>query len=243
MQVPAMSDLLSLVLRAHGGVQRWLELKTAAVIVRSGGEMLDRKAPQGREPLRFTISLHEQSTSAVPVGNPERRILFRPDRVAIEKANGELIGERINPRASFEGHDLDTKWDPLHRVYFSGYAMWIYLNAPFMLIMPEVQTEEIAPLEQNGETWRGLQVTLPANLVSHSSVQKFYFGGDFLLRRQDYTLEIVGGRNVAHYVFEIKSFDGLLVATKRRAYLCDDKYNVLRDRLLIWLDLSDIEFR
>jgi hypothetical protein len=109
--------------------------------------------------------------------------------------------------------------------------------------MPGVQTEEISPLEQNGVNWRGLQVTLPEGLASHSSVQKFYFGEDFLLRRQDYTLDIAGGCSVAHYVFNCARFDGLVVPTKRRAYLCDDGYRVLHDRLLIALDLSEIEYR
>jgi len=85
--------------------------------------------------------------------------------------------------------------------------------------------------------------TLPDGLASHSSVQKFYFGEDFLLRRQDYTLDIAGGRSVAHYVFNCARFDGLVVPTKRRAYLCDDGYRVLHDRLLIALDLSEIEYR
>jgi hypothetical protein len=236
-----MSDLLLSVLEAHGGLERWQKLKTCAGMVYSSGELLDKKT-QGTIPLRFTVSLHEQAVSIAPIG-ADWRSSFRPNRVVIEKTSGEVIAERINPRESFAGHDLNTKWDPLDRTYFSGYAMWNYLNAPFMLTMPGVRTEEIFRLEQNGESWRGLQVTLPDGLASHSSVQKFYFGGDFLLRRQDYTLDIVGGPNIAHYVYDHARFDGLVVPTKRRAYLCDDGYGVLHDRLLIALDLSEIEYR
>jgi hypothetical protein len=121
--------------------------------------------------------------------------------------------------------------------------MWIYLNTPFMFTMPGVRTEEIAPLEQNGEIWRGLRVTLPDGLASHTGVQKFYFGEDLLLRRQDYTLDIAGGCTIAHYVFDHARCDGLVVPTRRRAYLCDDGYRVLNDRLMIALDLSEIEYR
>ena len=235
-----MSDLLSFVLAAHGGLERWQKLKTGAAEVHSSGELLDKKT-QGGVPVRFTVSLHELAVSIAPIG-VDWRSSFRPNRVVIEKTNGEAIATRNNPRESFVGHDLDTKWDSLDRTYFSGYAMWIYLNAPFMFTMPGVRTEEISRLEQNGESWRCLQVTLPDGLASHSSVQKFYFGEDFLLRRQDYTLEIAGGCRVAHYVFNHARFDGLVVPTTRRAYLCDGDM-VLRDRLLIALDLSEIEYR
>jgi hypothetical protein len=162
--------------------------------------------------------------------------------VAIETTSGNVFTERLNPRASFAGHDLDTKWDPLDRAYFGGYAMWIYLNAPFMLSMSGVRVTEIEPIKEKGETWRGLRVTLPPDIASHSTVQDFYFGEDFLLRRQDYTLDVAGGQNIANYALDTTSFDGLLIPTKRRAYLCDGNYRVLYDRLLIWIDMSDISY-
>lgn len=177
-----------------------------------------------------------------PFGGPDRRSSFRPDRVAIETADGDVVAERSDPRSSFEGHDLNTKWDPLHRAYFSGYAMWIYLNAPFMFSMPGVGTEEVAPIKEKGETWRGLRVKLPSNLASHSTLEDFYFGDDFLIRRQDYTLDIAGGCNVANYALDVAAFDGILVPTKRRAYLCNDQYRVLYDRLMVWIDMSEIQF-
>jgi hypothetical protein len=237
-----MSDLLSSVLAAHGGLDRWQRLKTGAATVHSAGEILDRKTQGGGIPLRFTASLHEQAVSIEPIqGN--WRSSFTSKHVVIRKESGEVIAERTNPRESFAGHDLNTTWDPLHRTYFSAYAMWIYLNTPFMFTMSGVRTKEISCLEQHGETWRGLQVTLPDGLASHTSIQKFYFGDDFLLRRQDYTLDIAGGCNIANFAHDHARFDGLVVPTKRRAYLCDDGYGVLRDRLLIALDLSAIEYR
>jgi hypothetical protein len=238
-----MSDLLSSVLAAHGGLERWQKLKTGTAVVHSSGELLRRKMPETIAiPLSYAVSLHEQVVSIAPLG-AEWRSTFKPNRVVIEKASGEIIAERDSPRESFAGHDLDTKWDRLDRTYFSAYAMWIYLNTPFVFTMPGVKCEEIARLEQDGETWRGLRVTLPDGLASHSSVQKFYFGEDFLLRRQDYTLDVAGGSNIAHYVFDHARFDGLVAPTKRRAYLCDDGYRVLKDHLMVGLDLSEIEYR
>ena len=108
--------------------------------------------------------------------------------------------------------------------------------------MRHVGTEEVAPIKEKGETWRGLRVKLPSNLASHSTVQDFYFGDDFLMRRQDYTLDIAGGCNVANYALDVAALDGLLIPTRRRAFLCNDQYRVLYDRLMVWIDMSEIQF-
>ena len=238
-----MSDLLASVTKAHGGLDRWLALRTGKATVVSGGELLDRKAPQTHEPRQMTISLHEEFASVTPFGAPEKKTSFRPERVAIETLEGKLLSERLNPRDHFLGHDLDTKWDPLDRAYFNGYAMWVYLNAPFMFNLPGFRTEEIAPIQEKGEKWQGLRVIFPPNFASHSTVQDFYFGNDFLLRRQDYTLDIAGGHKIANYALDVARWDGLLIPTKRRAYLCDDdKYRVLYNRLFISIDFSDISY-
>ncbi|AEI79349.1 transposase orfB protein [Cupriavidus necator N-1] len=42
----------------------------------------------------------------------------------------------------------------------------------------------------------------PRAIASHSAVQDFYFGPDFLLRRHDYELEVSGGLAVAQYVHD-----------------------------------------
>jgi hypothetical protein len=96
----------------------------------------------------------------------------------------------------------------LQRAYFGGYATWIYLSAPFMFTMPGVRTEEIAPVQEKRETWRGLRVTLPADIASHSPVQDFYFGEDFLMRRQDYTLDVAAG--CGHHALQEKTTRGPL---------------------------------
>ena len=100
-----MSDLLSSVLEAHGGLERWQKLKTGAATVHSSGELLDKKTQGGIIPLRFTVSLHEQAVSIAPTA-ADWRSSFRPNRVVIEKTSGEVIAERTSPRESFAGHDL-----------------------------------------------------------------------------------------------------------------------------------------
>jgi hypothetical protein len=111
-----------------------------------------------------------------------------------------------------------------------------------MLTLPGIQLEEAEPLYDSGETWRTLRVTFPSNIASHSTVQKFYFGDDFLMRRHDYNLDVAGGQNIAHYTHDITESDGLLLSRRRRAFLCDENYKILPDRLLIWIDYSAIRF-
>ena len=65
-----------------------------------------------------------------------------------------MVADRDNPRASFAGHGMQTPWDPLHRAYFNGYALWTYLTTPFLLTIAGVQVEEIEPWSETGETWR-----------------------------------------------------------------------------------------
>ncbi|QBR02359.1 hypothetical protein E1956_29635 [Paraburkholderia pallida] len=237
-----MNELLVSALRAHGGLERWTSFSHAAATLISGGELLDRKAPQAPEPRRVTVGTEEEASSITPFGGADKLARFTPERVTIETLDGKVLAERTNPREHFSGHDLNTPWDPLDRAYFGGYTQWIYLNAPFALALPGVALEEVAPLEQGDEMWRALRVIFPPTIASHSPVQTFYFGDDFLLRRQDYTLDIAGGGYVANYAYDLVDVNGLRVPGRRRAYLCDENGQVLEDRQLIWIDYTDIEF-
>jgi hypothetical protein len=91
-------------------------------------------------------------------------------------------------------------WDVLDRAYFNGYAVWTYLTTQFHFAMPAFIVEEIEPWREDDELWRGLRVTYPPNIASHSRQQDFYFRPDFLLRRHDYHVEASGGFAAAQYV-------------------------------------------
>jgi hypothetical protein len=175
-------------------------------------------------------------------GAPDQKTDFTPDRIAIEKLDGQVLAERNDPRASFAGHEMTTPWDPLHRAYFNGYALWTYLTTPFLLALPGVSVTDIAPLQENGEAWAGLQADFPAEIATHSRLQEFYFGPDKLLRRHDYRVDVGGGFAAAQYVDDIVEADGIRLPTKRRAYRADVDGCPIRDQLLVSIDLSDIHF-
>lgn len=100
---------------------------------------------------------------------------------------------------------MTTPWDAPHLAYFSGYAMWTYLTAPFLLNLPGFQTQEIEPWDENGETWRRLKAIFPPNIPSHGREQIFYF-------------DVIGGSSSANYALEPKTFGGIVYPTKRRVY-------------------------
>ncbi|MGF6770567.1 hypothetical protein P3T18_003046 [Paraburkholderia sp. GAS199] len=238
-----MSDLLQRVVDAHGGIDRWNKFKQVQATIVTGGELWGIKGqPQDSTPRLMKARLREEWASVSPYGAPDRCTSFTPERIAIETLDGDVLKERVAPRQSFKGHVMTTPWDPLDRAYFNGYAMWTYLTTPFLLTLPGVSTQEIDRWDEGGESWRGLRATFPAWIATHSKQQDFYFDDSFLIRRHDYVVEIAGSFAAAQYVSEHVEVDGLKLPTRRRAYLRDDNQRPLPDRLLVSIDLSEIEF-
>jgi hypothetical protein len=122
-----------------------------------------------------------------------KRAIFRPNRVVIETADGTVIDARDDPERSFGGQQRETPWDNVHVAYFAGEALWTYLNTPFLYTHEGFATEEIPSIQVEGDTWRRRKVTFPDNVKSHTRQQISCFGPDGLLRRHDYTVDILGG--------------------------------------------------
>ena len=131
-------------------------------------------------------------------------------------------------------------WSDLQLAYFAGYAMWTYLNTPFLLARPGVESEEGDPWQESGETWRRLNVRFPADIATHSTEQSFYFDQQGLLRRQDYNVEIDGTAGAAHYVYDHKEFSGIVLPTKRRVFRRQPDGRPTPEPLIISIDLDRI---
>ncbi|MEZ0053462.1 hypothetical protein ABIA30_004491 [Mycobacterium sp. MAA66] len=235
------TSLLDSVLAAHGGLERWHSVSAMDATIVTGGKLWDVKGqPQDPVPRRMSVALQREWASVRPFGAPDQRSDFTPARVAIEKVDGRVVAEQTDPRATFEGHVLATPWNPLQRAYFNGYALWTYLTTPFFMTLPGMDVTEIAPVLDHGERWRGLQVRFPDYIASHSTLQEFFFGSDFLLRRHDYRVDVAGGFAAIQYVTDPIEVDGIIVPSRRRAYLCDDAGRPLADELMVAIDISDV---
>ncbi|MEV5783910.1 hypothetical protein AB0L42_23310 [Streptomyces sp. NPDC052287] len=238
-----MNELLTEVVEAHGGTGRWQELTQARATLVSGGDLFAIKGlPQDVTPRTMTVRLHEEYASVQPFGAHDQKTGFTAGRVSIEKFDGHVVAERVDPRASFAGHTLETPWDPLDRAYFNGYALWTYLTTPFLLAMPGFTVTDIEPWREGDEVWPGLRATFPPRIASHSTHQDFYFGPDRLLRRHDYHVDVAGGFAAAQYVYDLAEADGIVLPTRRRAYRRDTDGRPLLEQVMVSIDLSDVHF-
>jgi hypothetical protein len=131
-------------------------------------------------------------------------------------------------------------WDALQVGYFISYACWNYLTAPFLFTYPGVETRELEPCEEDGETWRRLHVTFPRSIATHSTEQVFYYGADFMQRRMDYAVEVNGDVLVAQYQYEPKTFHGLVFPTQRRVHRRNADGTAERSQTSITLDITEM---
>ncbi len=224
---------------AHGGLERWNRFTTLSAHLIDGGVLWAAKGKAGvLADVTVTIDLRDEKASHWPFGSPDRRSRFEPQRVAIEDSNGKVIEELLQPRDSFHGH-LDH-WSDLQVAYFAGYAMWTYLNTPFLLARRGVESEEVEPWQEAGETWRRLKVRFPADIATHSTEQTLYLDRQGLLRRQDYNVEIDGTAGAAHYVYDHKEVSGIVFPTKRRVFRRQADGSAAPEPLIISIDLDRI---
>jgi hypothetical protein len=110
-----------------------------------------------------------------------------------------------------------------------------------MYARSDFSTEETSSIEVEGETWRRLKVTFPDTVKSHTREQISCFGPDGLLRRHDYTVDILQGGTGLNYASEYEDVDGIIVPTKRRIYAYEGDYQLVKEPLLVAIDFTDIK--
>jgi len=235
-----MTELLDFAVQAHGGLDRWRQIHSIRVAASITGAIWFVKG-QG-DVLKDVVLTADTRTERLTVDFPgqDKRAIFEPQRIAIERADGTLIEARDDPEKSFEGQQRETPWDLIHVIYFVGEALWTYLNTPFLYTQAGFATEEIAPIEVDGEIWRRLQVTFPDDIKSHTRTQISCFGPDGLLRRHDYTVDILGGATGLNYASDYRDVGGIVIPTKRRIYAFEGDYEPIWDPLLVGIDMGEI---
>ncbi|PSJ62798.1 hypothetical protein [Pseudaminobacter soli (ex Li et al. 2025)] len=235
--------LLDDVIEAHGGLARRKAFERIEVgAVTTGGLFPLKGLPTDTTRRRMTVWLHEQRASVSPFGAPDQRTSFTADRIAVEKIDGTVVAESRDLPSLFVGHGLSTPWGPLHRAYFNGYAMWLYLNSPFVLAMDGVEVHEIDPWQEGEEQWRVLRAYFPGNMVTHSRQQEFYFDKALNLVRHDYWVDIAGSIPAAQLIGNSVEVQGIRVPTWRRAYARGPDARAVTDLLMVSIDIDDVTF-
>jgi hypothetical protein len=226
---------------AHGGLSAWEAAEEVAVQLSSGGfafaSKLQGHAVRG---VRASVARTGQRVVFEPYRATGQRGVLEPDgSVRIESTTGAVLAARDRPRAAFTDLRHRLWWDRLDILYFGTYAMWTYLSTPFVFVREGYELRELEPWEERGEVWRRLSVTFPEGVHTHSREQVFYIDGAGLIRRHDYTAEPFGEwAKAAHYCFDHRAFDGLLLATRRLVYpRCADNTPRSHPRL-VWIEIS-----
>jgi hypothetical protein len=247
------TDLLDKAIEAHGGLALWQSVGEVRAKLSGGGFGFAAKF-QGRALHRAVrggvaagddgevrVSTTTPRTILAPYPGPGRRGVFEADLVRIESEDGRVLAERRNPRAAFGDFRHNLWWDPLDLLYFRGYALWNYLTAPFLLLRPGIEYQEVPPWDEKGERWRRLAVTFPPDLPTHSREQVFYFDAAGLLRRLDYTAEPFGSyAKSANYAWQHQTFSGLVVPTRRDVLLRKSTGRPRPWPTLVWIKLDQV---
>ena len=215
--------LLNAALAAHGGLERFNRVRQLSITVDASGMLWTIKGYPGHRLVNILVDMGP--TPKVSFWNLvgdhdfETKYVWTPQRVWKEAPDGSIIDSRDAPREAFKGHSVTTPWDHLHLLYFSGYAMFNYVHAPFYFTWPGFSTREIDnPLKDPiSEKWRVLEVTYPDEIPTHCKTQKFYFDEKSILRRLDYLADVVGSGPTAHQLYDHWSVDGVLLPMLRRA--------------------------
>ena len=108
----ATHTLLTEVLDAHGGIDRWHQFSKVRSIVVSGGFLWGMKGiPLDDTPRAITSEFRRQWTRVEPFGQADWHMLYEPTRVVIETQAGEAVAQQDNPRETFAGHAWETPVD------------------------------------------------------------------------------------------------------------------------------------
>ncbi|OLL27594.1 hypothetical protein BTH42_32760 [Burkholderia sp. SRS-W-2-2016] len=237
-----MNTIAQSIIDAHGGLAQWRKFHQVRARLVQGGALWGLKGQAGvLDSTTVTVATDRQWASHAPFGTLAARSEFTGDRIALLDQAGRAIEERRSPRASFEGHTLETPWDALQLAFFAGCAMWTYLNTPFVLAWEGVTCSEEGDWYEQNEAWRKIRVQYPDDLEVFSKVQAIYVGPDNLVRRLDYDVEIAGNTPGAHYVSDYTTVSGIRIPTKRRIYPRTADGHSLPEPLVVSIDLHEIE--
>ena len=216
-----MSSLLEMVLEAHGGLKVWNSYSDLITNVEFGGLLCERKQLKQLLPLsRLLLSLRVQRI-VMMLPETQAQLLVQLGLVSSVGDRGLELERLVDPRGTLMREGPDSPWDTLRGAYFVAWAVWHNVTAPFLYTFPGFETEEVEPWSEGGQIWRVLKITFPPTIEVHSRVQYAYYGDDGLLRRQRYTVDILGRLECINYVTGYETQNGILLPVSRDVFACD----------------------
>ena len=229
------------ILEAHGGLDYWRSLSSVDVEMSARGFLFTAKHVRPQKHLRLTISTHVPEVILHDYPEPGQRTVMRgAQRLEVLDSSGAVIQTRTSPRDAFKRRRRLLYWDALDFGYFCCYAMWNYINLPFLLAGPGLSVEQHSAAA--GGTV--LEVGFPPGLPTHSPGQQFHFDTSGRLTRHDYTAEVIGSwAKGAHFCHDYRRFGGLSLPTRRRVYPKGPGGRPLPFPTLVAIDIHDAQPR
>ena len=235
-----MNDLLELAVEGHGGLRRWERISRFRTRLSITGAIWTLKGRPGLlDDVWLEGDTRRQRVTMTPFPRPGHHATWEPHRQRIETAEGVVVAERRDPAAAFVATRA-SPWDEFQVAYFASEAIWNYLVAPFLFTRADFITEETWPWHEGGQTWRTLQVTYPHTVVAHARQQTYYFDDTGLLRRLDYTVDLLGGGSAVHYPSRYREVDGIMIPTRRRVYVRNPDGTPVGHPVSVAIDVTDV---
>jgi hypothetical protein len=236
-------SLIEQVVESAGGQNRWRRFERFTVHLSINGGLLESKG-KGRLVRDVVVegSTREPSLCVTGFTAPNRRALFRPDRVAIERADGVLLAERVNPRAAFAGHTDETPWDDLDLAYYCGCIIWPCLVLPFELAEPDIEVVELAPEGKNGLGQRRLKIELPAGFPGLADEQVIHFDRGTLPCRVEHSATFATGRRLVEELSAHQEFSGIILSTLRQGWFAGEGRTAPTRHAAVEVEIFDAVF-
>jgi hypothetical protein len=210
--------IIAEIISAHGGEKIWNSIDWIEAEISAWGFLF--KAKHIPVLKHVTVRASTKKPHFMFVDYPETGQtgeLIGDEEVRIFGVDGEVLQSRLKPRDSFKGLRRILWWDYLDFIYFGGYATWNYLVTPFIFSWEGFVFKNSRTLHTADGDLLCFDATFPDDLPTHCRTQTFYFDENRLLRRLDYTAEVVGSwAHAAHFCNEYRDFAGLKMPTQRR---------------------------
>lgn len=198
-------------IEAYGGIERWRSAHALEGTVSAHGLLFSMKMRKGSNYMRVKMELWNPRVRLSPVDKAGNvGVLDGDDSVRVEDPKGTVLEKRAQPRQKFPYGRRLFWWDRLDSVYFDAYALWNYFTLPAQLLRDDIQWIEMAE--------GVLEAHYPRSFPTHSPTQKFYFDSAGLLRRNDYTTDVLGGWAMATWmILEHGYSDGIAYVSRKKA--------------------------
>jgi hypothetical protein len=230
------------IISAHGGMDLWNKVEEINVSARTGGLLpLTKLKYSALSKINFSVFPKKIQTVFHDFPEIGSKGVFDNGYVYIENGTGEIEDEREHPRTYFNRISKKLYWDYLDTIYFAGYAAWNYLCTPFMFKLSGFQFHEEEPYIENNEEFKRIMVIFPDTIDTHCKEQIFYFDNFNLIRRLDYTAEVIGNwAHGAHYCYDYVKYNGISFPALRRVFMRKSDGSHLEHPVIIWIKIFKI---